>query len=91
VPPVSCLVDGVCYFQPDDLPPAAGEDLRPPFRPRLTLAADRRSSRHRDAALAQDARDLRRVAVDLAVEGGLSPAALAQHLAQQDPARLLDA
>jgi hypothetical protein len=32
-----CLVDGVCYFRPDDLPPASGEELRPIPRPRITV------------------------------------------------------
>ena len=41
VPLVACLVDGQKYFLPDDLPPAAGEEFRPLFRPRLTLTAGR--------------------------------------------------
>jgi hypothetical protein len=45
VPLVECLVDGVRYFRPDDLPPPAGEELRPLFRPRLACAADPRSAR----------------------------------------------
>jgi len=32
-----CLVDGVRYFRPDDLPPASGEELRPILRPRITV------------------------------------------------------
>jgi hypothetical protein len=48
VPLVACLVDGVRYFRPDDLPPPAGDDLRPLFRPRLPL-----TSPHRDAARIQ--------------------------------------
>ncbi len=46
LPLVACLVDGVRYFRPDDLPPPAGDDLRPWSRPRL--------SAHRDPALAKD-------------------------------------
>ena len=46
VPLVAPLLDGVRYFRPDDLPPPAGDDLRPLFRPRLT-------SPHRVAARIQ--------------------------------------
>jgi hypothetical protein len=38
VPLVECLVDGVRYFRPDDLPPASGEELRPLYRPRIAQA-----------------------------------------------------
>jgi CHASE2 domain len=41
-------------------------------------------SPHHDAALAQDGGNARRAAVELAVEGGLRPAALAQHLADRN-------
>jgi hypothetical protein len=37
VPLIECLVDGVRYFRPDDLPPASGEELRPILRPRITV------------------------------------------------------
>ena len=37
VPLAECLVDGQKYFLPDDLQPAAGEELRSLFRPRLRL------------------------------------------------------
>jgi hypothetical protein len=52
VPLVPCLLDGVRYFRPDDLPPPAGDDLRPLYRPRLTPNANQRSP-HRDASLDQ--------------------------------------
>jgi hypothetical protein len=32
-----CLVDGVRYFRPDDLPPPSGEELRPVLRSRITV------------------------------------------------------
>ena len=38
VPLVGCLIDGVRYFRPDDLPAPAGEELRPMSRPRITKA-----------------------------------------------------
>ena len=38
VPLVECLVDGVRYFRPGDLPPPEGEELRPMSRPRITKA-----------------------------------------------------
>jgi len=41
-------------------------------------------SPHHDAALAQDGGNARRAAVELAVEGRLRPAALAQHLADRN-------
>ena len=37
MPLTECLVDGVRYFRPDDLPPAGGEELRPVLRPRITV------------------------------------------------------
>jgi hypothetical protein len=37
LPLVECLVDGVRYFRPDDLPPPSGEDLRPVLRPKITV------------------------------------------------------
>jgi hypothetical protein len=37
VPLIECLVDGVRYFRPDDLPPPAGDELRPMLRPRITV------------------------------------------------------
>jgi hypothetical protein len=37
VPLIECLIDGVRYFRPDDLPPASGEELRPILRPRITV------------------------------------------------------
>jgi hypothetical protein len=57
LPLVACLVDGRCYFLPDDLPPPAGQDLRALNRPRITAyrtATPRASSSFamRDAALA---------------------------------------
>lgn len=82
VPLVDCLVDGQKYFRPGDLPPAAGEELRPLFWPRLTLATDRQSP-HRDAALAKHGGNPRRATVELAVEGRLRPAAAGEHLAKQ--------
>jgi hypothetical protein len=36
LPLVACLVDGRCYFLPDDLPPPTGHDLRALNRPRIT-------------------------------------------------------
>jgi hypothetical protein len=41
VPLIECLIDGVRYFRPDDLPPASGEELRPVQRPRITVRAAR--------------------------------------------------
>ena len=38
VPLVECLLDGRKYFRPNDLPPPAGEELRPMSRPRITKA-----------------------------------------------------
>ena len=38
VPLVECLVDGVRYFRPGDLPAPEGEELRPMSRPRITKA-----------------------------------------------------
>ena len=38
VPLVECLVDNVRYWRPGDLPPPAGEELRPLSRPRITKA-----------------------------------------------------
>ena len=38
VPRIDCLLDNVRYFLPQDLPPPAGEDLRPMVRPRITKA-----------------------------------------------------
>ena len=45
VPMIERLIDGVGYFRPDNLPPPAGEELRPLFRPRLTPAPDHRPPR----------------------------------------------
>ena len=59
MPRVDCLLDGVRYFLPDDLPAPEGEDLRPQRRPRLDVmvrqvlrreAADRLEARHRELA-----------------------------------------
>jgi hypothetical protein len=36
VPLIECLVDGVRYFRPDDLPAPVGEELRPMFTPKIT-------------------------------------------------------
>jgi hypothetical protein len=52
VPLVECLVDGVRYFRPDDLPPPAGDELRPLLRPRLTRGADQRTGTPRSPRLA---------------------------------------
>ena len=41
VPLVECLVDGVRYFRPDDLPPATGNDLMPLYRPTLQSPGSR--------------------------------------------------
>jgi hypothetical protein len=79
VPLVECLIDGVRYFRPDDLPPPSGDELRPLLRPRLT-------SPHRDAALGQDGGNARRATVDLAVEGRGRPATLAQQPADGNAA-----
>jgi hypothetical protein len=38
VPLIDCLIDGVRYFRPGDLPPPEGEELRPMSRPRITKA-----------------------------------------------------
>jgi hypothetical protein len=38
VPLVECLVDGVRYFRPGDLPAPEGEELRSMSRPRITKA-----------------------------------------------------
>jgi len=63
VPLIAALLDNERYYLPSDLPPAASDDLRPLFRPRLTLTASRRSSPHRDAAPAQDGGNPRRAIV----------------------------
>ena len=36
LPLVECLLDNVRYYLPSDLPPPAGEELRPMSRPRIT-------------------------------------------------------
>ena len=79
VPLVECLIDGVRYFRPDDLPPPSGDELRPVLRPLLKSA-------HRDAALIQAGGDPRRATVDLAVERRGRPAPAAQHGADRQPA-----
>ena len=38
VPLIECLVDNQRYWLPEDLPPPAGEELRPMSRPRITKA-----------------------------------------------------
>ena len=38
LPLVPDLIDRQKYFRPDDLPPPAGEELRPMCRPRITKA-----------------------------------------------------
>lgn len=43
LPLIECLVDGVRYFRPDDLPPPAGDELRPWLRPRITRGPSMRS------------------------------------------------
>ena len=55
VPLVESLLDGQKYFRPDDLPPPAGEDLRPLYRPRIAEAntpprPDHKTWRVRDLA-----------------------------------------
>ena len=35
LPRIDCLVDNARYWLPDNLPPPAGEDLRPQRRPRI--------------------------------------------------------
>jgi hypothetical protein len=52
VPLVPCLLDDQKYFRPDDLPPPAGEELRPLLRPRLTLAAGQRTATPRWSRMA---------------------------------------
>ena len=52
VPLVECLIDGVRYFRPGDLPPPSGDELRPLFRPRLTRGADQRTGTPRSPRLA---------------------------------------
>ena len=52
VPLVPGLVDRRKYFLPGELPPAAGEDLRPLSRPRLTLAANQRIATPRSLRIA---------------------------------------
>jgi hypothetical protein len=44
VPLIEALIDNERYYMPDDLPPAAGEELRTAYRPRLTRAAPRAPS-----------------------------------------------
>ncbi len=85
LPLIECLVDGVRYFREGDLPAPSGDDLGPLYRPRLTLAAGRPSP-HRNAALAQDAGDPHRAAVDPAVERRRRPATPAQHAADGNAA-----
>jgi hypothetical protein len=41
VPLIECLLDNQKYFRPDELPPAAGEELRSLSRPRLTGSPQR--------------------------------------------------
>jgi hypothetical protein len=86
VPLIECLVDGVRYFRPHDLPAPSGDELRSWVRPRLTRDVYHRRSPHRDAALGQDDGNPRRAAVELAIEGRTRPAAPAQHLADRDAA-----
>ncbi|MBR0697573.1 hypothetical protein [Bradyrhizobium lablabi] len=41
MPLIECLVDGVRYWRPDDLPPVSGVELRPMLRPRIAQAKAR--------------------------------------------------
>jgi hypothetical protein len=43
LPLIECLVDGVRYFRPDDLPAPTGDELRPWLRPRITRGPSMRS------------------------------------------------
>ena len=85
LPLVTCLLDGQKYFSPGDLPPLAGDDLRPMLRPRLTRTPFRWSP-NRDPALVKDSGNAARAGADFAVESPGDPAALAQHLSDRDPA-----
>src|SRR6266849_6194152 len=77
VPLVACLFDGQKYFSPDTPGRRRGAQAAVP-------ASLGHRSPHHDAALAQDGGNARRAAVELAVEGRLRPAALAQHLADRN-------
>jgi hypothetical protein len=43
VPMIAALLDGEKYFRRGELPPPAGDELRPLYRPRITPAADQRT------------------------------------------------
>ena len=45
LPLIECLVDGVRYFRPGDLPAPAGDELRPMLQPRIGQAKATRSNR----------------------------------------------
>jgi hypothetical protein len=88
---VQCLIDGEKYFQPDDLPPPAGEELRPWRRPRapslrhmvkLALECDSAEAKGRDLRRRLDCLDpaQRRERARVLVDGGMS---------QSDAARIL--
>ena len=90
LPMVEALLDGVRYFRLEERPEANRFHVTRPSRQRLAqVLRPGRASRqltHRNPALAQDGGNVRRATVDLAVEGRLRPATLAQHLADGDPA-----
>ncbi len=85
VPLIADLVDNARYFLPSDLPAPAGDELRPVLRPRLRRTPFRWSP-NRDPALSKDDGNTGGAGVDLAIEGGSRPTALAQYLAQREPA-----
>jgi hypothetical protein len=90
LPMVEVLLDGVRYFRVEERPEANRFHVTRPSRQRLAqVLRPGRASRqltHRNPALVQDGGNVRRAAVDLAVEGRLRQAALAQHLADRNPA-----
>lgn len=61
VPLVECLLDNQRYYLPDDLPPLAGEDLRPQRRPRLDVLVRQVLKREADARLEARHRELARL------------------------------
>ena len=90
LPMVEVLLDGVRYFRVEERPEANRFHVTRPSRQRLAHvlrpARGPRQLTHRNPALAQDGGNVYRATVDLAVEGRLRPAALAQHLADRNPA-----
>ena len=89
LPMVEILLDGVRYFRVEERPEANRFHVTRPSRHRLAHVLPVRGPRqltHRNPVRAQDGGNVYRATVDLAIEGRLRPAALAQHLADWNPA-----